>query len=255
MRERDKINMLKSIIEKTEFLILQPPMEKFEVVEKGKKRRLRASIPPNDKEHVFVYSYRAKRYGHYYDINTFMKLFDICTQRRVSDESEKTEKWRKAMKRAVKCMDESGLWTNIKEIFVNLLNSDMTWEEHLQMHKDYWRDFVKDTSICDKYREKYPFIVNENGIINSDYIDNISFCKLKSMYFGYDNKDLKLKIKQAITERRNYKSPSRRTSYDVSFSYDAQKCKAWYSEEFRDCGNGHYYLALNHSTALYYEDD
>ena len=46
-----------------------------------------------------------------------------------------------------------------------------------------------------------------------------------------------------------------KTSYDVSFQLKAKERKAWYSEEYRGCGNGHYYLALNHSCALFYEHD
>ena len=46
-----------------------------------------------------------------------------------------------------------------------------------------------------------------------------------------------------------------RSSYDVSFSYDPKLQHAWYSEEYKNCGNGHYYLALDETHALFYEDD
>jgi hypothetical protein len=43
--------------------------------------------------------------------------------------------------------------------------------------------------------------------------------------------------------------------YDASFSYNPKLNKAWYSEEFRGCGNGHYYVALNSTHCLFVEDD
>ena len=30
---------------------------------------------------------------------------------------------------------------------------------------------------------------------------------------------------------------------------------AWYSEEYRGCGNGHYYLMFDATHAIFYEDD
>ena len=40
-----------------------------------------------------------------------------------------------------------------------------------------------------------------------------------------------------------------------TFEYEPDKNKAWYSEEYRGCGNGHYYIALNSSMALFCEND
>ena len=75
------------------------------------------------------------------------------------------------------------------------------------------------------------------------------------MYFGkYTNKDEKLEIKAALNDHRSY-STNAYTSYDVSFEYNADKNMAWYSEEYKGCGNGHYYLALDENTALFCEDD
>lgn len=31
--------------------------------------------------------------------------------------------------------------------------------------------------------------------------------------------------------------------------------RAWYSEEYKDCGNGHYYLLFDENHAIFYEDD
>lgn len=49
-----------------------------------------------------------------------------------------------------------------------------------------------------------------------------------------------------------------RTSYDISVSgklCDDGIYRAWYSAEYKDCGNGHYYLLINENQAVFAEDD
>lgn len=110
-----------------------------------------------------------------------------------------------------------------------------------------------------EFIDKYPFVFPEDneGILNVNtfYIWEQSECKLKSMYFGkYDNAVIKDNIASALKEHRSI-SRRARTSYDVSFEYDAEKNKAWYSEEYKGCGNGHYYLAIDGNAALFCEND
>lgn len=49
-----------------------------------------------------------------------------------------------------------------------------------------------------------------------------------------------------------------RGSYDYSVSLQRDSegvCRGWFSAEYKGCGNGHYYLLLDASHALYLEDD
>ena len=61
-------------------------------------------------------------------------------------------------------------------------------------------------------------------------------------------------IRQGLAEKTDISIHSR-SQYDTTFEYKPEANKAWYSEEFRGCGNGHYYLALDSTNALFYEDD
>lgn len=113
--------------------------------------------------------------------------------------------------------------------------------------------------LIDLLKDKYSFMIktNENNeeYIDTDYIWELSECKLKSMYFGkFDNETEKQTIKEKIQNNENY-STWHRTNYDTSFEYNAEKKMAWYSEEYKNCGNGHYYFALDNSTALFCEND
>ena len=99
--------------------------------------------------------------------------------------------------------------------------------------------------------------VSENGkeYLNTDYIWELSECRTKSMYFGkYDNTRIKEEIAQRLEKKEDF-SFSTRVSYDVSFEYNAEKKRAWYSEEYKGYGNGHYYLAIDNTTAVFCEDD
>jgi hypothetical protein len=74
------------------------------------------------------------------------------------------------------------------------------------------------------------------------------------MYFGWNNTNYKNQIKESLDKKQSI-SLYQRVKYDVSFEYNSEKGLAWYSEEYKNCGNGHYYLALDENTALFYEDD
>lgn len=58
-----------------------------------------------------------------------------------------------------------------------------------------------------------------------------------------------------MENKQAYDSGRYRTNYDVSFTYRPEKQKAWYSEEYKNCGNEHYYIALDANAALFVEDD
>ena len=156
-------------------------------------------------------------------------------------------------------METSGLWETIKEKYKNLLT--ITLAEKKLISKGYWEkshtsDYV---GFLKEIKEKYPFMVKQNetgeDFLDTDYIWELSECNLKSMYFGkYNNSEKKENIKRHIQNKKDYNTTAR-TSYDVSFEYRAEAKKAWYSEEYKNCGNGHYYLALDHNTALFCEND
>lgn len=79
--------------------------------------------------------------------------------------------------------------------------------------------------------------------------------KIKSMYFGKaDNVSCKGKIRQSLLEK-TMATVSGRASYDCSFYFEPEHMRATYSEEYRNCGNGHYYLAISADRAVFWEDD
>lgn len=239
-----------------------PDMTKFEAINKLNGKKIRCLKEDNDA--IFEYAPNKKRYGWRRNMDYAASYFEPV----IKSETDKERKWHKQINRAIKALDGSGLWPDLKVYFENL--NKMTLEDKKQMEEMYWFDepgathAEREKAKTQRYKnsgfvDKYPFAFykSDDGetFIDTNYIFEKSGCRLKSMYFGkYTNKDEKLEIKAALNDHRSY-STNAYTSYDVSFEYNADKNMAWYSEEYKGCGNGHYYLALDENTALFCEDD
>lgn len=211
----------------------------------------------------FVLAPKRKTRGWRYSPTQFFNYYKI---KEVKTGLTENDKWKKRLKKAISLCKQNDLWHNLQEIWENLYNY-VSLEEKCRIYEEYW--------ACDRYNKekgeqnymdfvssvkaKYPFMIkaDENGKehIITDYIWELSDCTLKSMYFGkWDNAIIKDNIRRALAEKRKH-SESVTVSYDVSFEYNPELKKAWYSEEYRNCGNGHYYLALSENTAVFAEND
>ena len=211
----------------------------------------------------FVLAPKRKTRGWRYSPTQFFNYYKIKETKTGLTENDK---WKKRLKKAIALCKQNDLWHNLQEIWENLYNH-VSLEEKRRIYEEYW--------ACDRYdkekgeqnymdfvssvKSKYPLMIkaDNNGKehIITDYIWELSECTLKSMYFGkWDNTTIKDNIRRALAEKRKH-SESVTVSYDVSFEYNPELKKAWYSEEYRNCGNGHYYLALSENTAVFAEND
>lgn len=208
----------------------------------------------------FVYAPQKRIWGWRHSEQSFQREFDALPERGEPDEGTA---WNGRLKRAVKRLEASGLWPEIREMYKGLL--DTTWEEFQDIRRladALWCAQMKDDAEAAEMAEaglaeiraRHPSLFNSDGRPRSGMTDSLSLCLPKSMYFGYGNGMTKERIQAAISEGQAIKERAR-TSYDVSFEYDPLKKAAWYSEEYKDCGNGHYYLALDANMAVFYEDD
>jgi len=213
------------------------------------------------------YCYKAphkQRYG--YPINT-LKLIDILpefSKKHKSDEQIWRDSWTKVKER----LEKSGLWQDMLQDVITALN--VGYEKLKEAEKSYWQDVqgVKyeaneilrtkriqeiDERLVRYNKEKQCFFANTSIIW---YMHHPA--KVKKMRFSKSttyNEEILKRITIAIQDRKDHHE-SGRTNYDISFEYSYKKGnKAWYSEEFKNCGNGHYYLALDATHALFYEDD
>lgn len=209
---------------------------------------------------IFVYAPRQKRKGWRYTQERFLSFGYSMKPERKSDENKL---WHRRIERAKKALESSGLWENHLEWLNNL--SKMTWKDKTEINEIYWAiPYSEKQNIKSKednrkyfgdYVDKYPFIFEDNGNVDTWYLWEESDLKLKAMNFGHSTDCYKRKIAQSISEKKSYSTGRIQVNYDNSFEYNAEKKQAWYSEEYRNCGNGYYYIALDSNIALFVEKD
>lgn len=202
-----------------------------------------------DENTFFVFAPRARTRGWRYTRTEFEQRFCI------KPSPSENDQWHHRIKRCLNILQTSGLWGELIPFFKTL--SKMNYDDLKEMQKEYWEENRKDAPAS-RFADKYPFAYKpyHNGILlDSEYLSELTECRLKSMYFGKGcNKDIKNRLQECIQNRTSYQN-FRTVNYDVRIEYDADRQKAWYAEEFRNCGNGHYYLAIDHNTALFCEND
>ena len=246
-----------------------PAMTELKVDISGRRPR----VVVEDDYYVFEFAKGARVHGYRYSID---RLVTSASTIELKYPPEKVEAdWHKRIHRALKCMESSGLWPEYIERY-KLLDT-MTYADKKAIYALYWskpqfpykssytEEEIKERndaflSHYGEYVRKYPFVFSKKepyGLFEVDtfYIWELSECKLKSMYFGkYDNPRCKETICKNLKEKISCMVRGE-SSYDVTFEYDADTKKAWYSEEYKGCANGHYYFSLDQNTALFAEND
>ena len=227
---------------------------KFYCIRNSTGEKVRASVYYQDESYMFIYSKGKSTRGWTVPKSVFLRDFSVC-------KITVAQQWEKRVRKVISKLAASGLWPDVRSFYECL--ALMNYKDLVELRKIYWnvawspaetRKERLDNAIA-HLTAKYPFLLNENRDLRFDFISEKADAKLKSMYFGkYLNASTKEEIKQALAEKRKL-SIRRTVSYDVSFEYSPENNSAWYSEEYRGCGNGHYYLALDANTALFIEDD
>ncbi len=225
---------------------------------------------------VFVFSNGSRKWGGTWTVEDFIEAFTVNVKAKVDEATA----WERRVKNVIKKLDASGLWPHIKKEFEELL--EIGFERRAALKDVYWNreddnlrklmDAIihKEDGAVERYNAAFerlygkfmneiPFAFRKGnrGVwdVRTCFLYEMSEARTKSMYFGkWRNADIKAAIADALANKRKY-SAEARTSYDVRFSYDPENDSAYYSEEYKDCGNGHYYIAIDGNTALFCEDD
>lgn len=97
----------------------------------------------------FVYKPYSRTKGHRYTKAEFDKKYQIIPQ---------TQLWHKDLTRALNKIYKTGLWTNLSDIFENLLK--MEWDDY-QIIKQKSFDKNEKENLYQKYHEQYPFLFDD----------------------------------------------------------------------------------------------
>ena len=236
------------------------PFRKYEATDVVTGEKFR--IAKESEEVGFQYAKGKSRRGYRLGKDYMLKRYQLV----IKDENAA---WHKRINRVLKAIGKTGLWTNLVPYFENLQKMD--YEDVQSIRKIAYsrlnrharkglpetdnEDFKKDYG---EFFTAYPFIFTQDTTgmyyLDNNYVSELADVKIKSTYFGYFNKETKERIARAIAGNEKLRERAR-VGYDVTYEFDPAKKKAWYSEEYRDCGNGHYYYAFDENLAVFCEDD
>jgi hypothetical protein len=240
-------------------LIKSSPDQRIEAIfthKNGEKKRLRLAIAEGGTQ-VLVLAKGRKRYGH------TLRRFKDCSIGQwevVSIEPiappDPAEVWEKSWRKVLEHLEESGLFPEVADSIRRAL--EMGYETVQEQRKLY------DSGEYTGREERFLKVAHrlmlrpKDGRIDYDILWHMYYpAQVKRMYFGKRmNTTIHELIEEAMKNRTPYRSAREYNgSYDASFCYHPEINNATYSEEYKDCGNGHYYLAIGAHHAVFWEDD
>lgn len=180
-------------------------------------------------------------YDHYEDWAT-LKLVEHKGTDRVS-------LVRKRAKDAVKYLTQSGFWVGIKEEIEYFLENVDIEEFCKDMEKGSYENFYCQRGEGQKYAWCSTYQVFE-----SFYRKN---CWKSIAWHKYSRQRESAEVENAIRDKKDYRkrwTNGYDNTLEISFENNDYP-RGWYSEEYRGCGNGHYYLLFDATHAIFYEDD
>lgn len=154
---------------------------------------------------------------------------------------------RNNLRLVIKYLSKSGFWSNMLNGAKYLISLS---DEELNSMRDW-----------DTYHKVMNNELREKGIawFSMDCFNDLFNKKVKTMRFENDywKSFHQRQILNVIENKEDY-TPSRWTKgYDchLEVRFGQDMVRAWYSEEFRHCANGHYYYLLDECHVLFGEDD
>lgn len=192
------------------------------------------------------YRKRSTRYGYPISGSEIESIADVFPKCKVVDNVKKLQR---VCKRAAELMEVSGLWPDHLLCFKAIRDAAY----------DDVKEFIGDLSYnCKHYDDWMQAHGVERCAISLDELYGLLRKGIVNIpYDKYERDFVKGMARDAIREDRSY-SHFWRGSYDYRISVEKQndgKKRAWYSAEFKNCGNGHYYLMIDESHAFHCEDD
>lgn len=206
-------------------------LEIREVDGKEKVRKLRPYIKNGE---LYVYLERCRKWIKPYRPSPDVKDLKIPIKKKTEE-----EKWYDSWVKVRDRLTASGLWQNdLKDINCVL---EIGYENFMEFINKEMRNF---SDLGDEFR-----------CYNGPHTTIVQVMKYPARVKKMDFSEKVLESIRQHLERKEDCYEWERRKYDSSFRYIALHNVATYSEEYKDMGNGHYYIALDHTHALFIEDD
>lgn len=184
---------------------------------------------------------RSKKWGHHFDTR------GVVSVEPTNKKADLIAKTRRFLKKVIATLEKSGLWANTLHDFKIIAQLD---DERL--NKFLQAEWDESQAMAD-----------ELGLYHRQGgVDCLKWTVIKGIktinYNSWDNPAMVQEFAKAIAEKRQW-SLRWRKGYDNSvecrFDEKDNVMRAWYSEEYKGYGNGHYYYAIDERHAIFGEDD
>lgn len=189
---------------------------------------------------ICEFAYRSRKRGRMISVHGIIGI-----EPKTDTDTSGIRKCRNNLKNVVKYLTASGFWSPMLNGAKYLLS--LSDEELIAMCS--W----------EQYHKVMNAELSAKGIqwFGSDCFSNMFHRSIKTMNFDrYDRHFQKRLLSENIANRVNC-SHRWTNGYDNSYEirFDEKYIRGWYSEEYRGCGNGHYYFLLDECHAIFGEDD
>lgn len=187
------------------------------------------------------YNARSRKYGHYFDTTNVVSVEPL------DKEQDLLKKTRRFINKVIATLEKSGLWSNFLHDFkivaqlddeklLKFLNAE--WDESQKIMLELGLNYRQCGVDCLKWTV-------EKGIKSINYD---AWCRTNIMPMFANA--IVTKGRFNMRWRKDYDN-----SIECRFDEKENVMRAWYSEEYKGCGNGHYYYAIDATHAIFGEDD
>lgn len=226
--------------------------------ESGRSEKLRLARSYDDGRRIFAYGYNCRSHGYWLIPDQDGKLIHPVYGKAISVrpcDANRNRKIRDTARKAACELEKSGLWPSLLPDLRRI--AGMTDEDFARLDEAK-RNFCSLSSSDEVHGKARNVILEITGNLGIDMFRGLESGLKNINYFAHARERTKQEFRSALRTKDNLWKRRWRKGYDNSLCVDT-KCtdgpKAYYSEEYRDCGNGHYYIAVSESHALFCEDD
>lgn len=189
-------------------------------------------------------------------------------------QKDKFKTFHRNCEKAAGLLAASGLWPDIQKrmavmaaMTVEDYNRLITlWQEYDELYNHREMTYDERNRLQEEKRKEYEAYFTERGATGDWYhFRQLSENKqIVSIPYGKYNQYDRLRVEQALERARqaegDFEQETARWYGSYDYSIEVRKNEdgtiyGWYSAEYKGCGNGHYYLLLDATHAIFCEDD
>lgn len=172
----------------------------------------------------------------------------------IRDKEKLAKRFEKRLKRAIGFLEKSGMWRSMLDCFKTILEDRLLFtmiiEDNCNGYDGFYNNIYRKQNDPKSPYSKLQWLTLVDNLLNMER-------PWKTPHWGCWQATEKNKVQEAVANKKGY-ATTWRNGYDNSIEIlprESEGLCGWYSEEYRNTGNGHYYYLLDDKHTLFGEDD